>query len=89
MAAGNLGPRTLTFPASVSGVVAVTGYDDDGVLPQCSALADLAAPGRDVPAAGWGRLVRSTAPHPPPSSRRAPGRPTANATGKVRSGSVR
>ena len=64
VAAGNLGPRTLTFPASVSGVVAVTGYDEAGILPQCSVLADLAAPGKDVPAAGWGRLVRLTGSSP-------------------------
>lgn len=57
-AAGALGPGTLAFPASVSGVVAVTGHDGGGLLPGCSVRADLAAPGRDVPAAGRGRLTR-------------------------------
>ena len=51
-AAGNLGPSVLAFPAAVSGVLAITAHDDAGLLPQCSAQADLAAPGRDVPAAG-------------------------------------
>lgn len=51
-AAGNLGPSVVAFPAAVSGVVAVTGHDEVGLLPQCSTVADLAAPGRDVPAAG-------------------------------------
>jgi subtilisin family serine protease len=51
-AAGNLGPSLVAFPAAVSGVVAVTAHDDAGFLPQCSTHADLAAPGRDVPAAG-------------------------------------
>ena len=60
VAAGDLGPDVLAFPASVSGVVAVTAYDRDGILPQCSRQADLAAPGRDVPAAG-GTLQGSAA----------------------------
>lgn len=60
VAAGDLGPDVLAFPASVSGVVAVTAYDRGAVLPQCSRQADLAAPGRDVPAAG-GTLQGSAA----------------------------
>lgn len=51
-AAGNLGPDVLTFPASVSGVVSVTAWDDGGVLAGCSRRAALAAPGDGVPAAG-------------------------------------
>lgn len=51
-AAGDLGPDVLAFPASVTGVLAVTAHDGAGVLPRCSARADLAAPGIDVPAAG-------------------------------------
>ncbi len=51
-AAGNLGSEVLTFPAAVTGVRAVTAHDDAGLLPWCSDLADLAAPGHDVPAAG-------------------------------------
>ncbi|WP_024286949.1 S8 family serine peptidase [Cellulomonas sp. KRMCY2] len=58
VSAGDLGPEVLTFPASVTGVLAVAGYDDSGLLPESSALADLAAPGRDVPAAGPDRAVR-------------------------------
>ena len=58
VAAGDLGPDVLAFPASVSGVVAVTGHDHDAILPGCSAQADVAAPGHDVPAAGRDRLVR-------------------------------
>ncbi|HQY34664.1 S8/S53 family peptidase [Actinotalea sp.] len=51
-AAGDLGPDVLAFPASVTGVVAVTGHDAIGLLPGCSLHADLAAPGHDVPAGG-------------------------------------
>ena len=57
-AAGNLGSEVLSFPAAVTGVVAVTGHDDVGLLPWCSDLADLAAPGHDVPAAGANCRVR-------------------------------
>lgn len=57
-AAGNLGSEVLTFPAAVTGVRAVTAHDDDGLLPWCSDLADLAAPGHDVPAAGAAGRVR-------------------------------
>lgn len=58
VAAGDLGPDVLAFPASVAGVVAVTAHDGDGVLATCSARADLSAPGRDVPASGpAGRLL--------------------------------
>ena len=57
-AAGSLGPDLMTFPGSVSGVVAVTGHDGTGRCPECSVRADLAAPGRDVPAAGPFGLVR-------------------------------
>lgn len=57
-AAGNLGSEVLTFPAAVTGVRAVTAHDDDGLLPWCSDLADLAAPGHDVPAAGSAGRVR-------------------------------
>ena len=58
VAAGDLGADVLAFPASASGVVAVTGHDHDGIVDGCSERADVAAPGRDVPAAGHGRLVR-------------------------------
>lgn len=51
-AAGDLGPEALAFPASVTGVVAVTAHDGVRLLPQCSQFADLAAPGYDVPGAG-------------------------------------
>lgn len=57
-AAGSLGPDMMTFPGSVSGVLAVTGHDGTGRCPECSVRADLAAPGRDVPAAGPYGLVR-------------------------------
>ncbi|HOU91909.1 MAG TPA: S8/S53 family peptidase [Polyangiaceae bacterium] len=57
-AAGSLGPDLMTFPGSVSGVLAVTGHDGNGRCPECSARADLAAPGLDVPAAGPYGLVR-------------------------------
>lgn len=57
-AAGSLGPDLMTFPGSVSGVLAVTGHDGTGRCPECSTRADLAAPGRDVPAAGPYGLVR-------------------------------
>ena len=57
-AAGSLGPDLMTFPGSVSGVLAVTGHDGTGRCPECSVRADLAAPGRDVPAAGPYGLVR-------------------------------
>lgn len=58
VAAGNDGPDVLAFPASVAGVVAVTAHDEHGLLPECSSWADLAAPGRDVPAAGPCGLLR-------------------------------
>jgi len=63
-AAGDLGPDVLAFPASVTGVIAVTGHDEIGLLPGCSLHADLAAPGCDVPAGGGrGRTVlQGTAP---------------------------
>lgn len=63
-AAGDLGPGTLAFPGSVTGVLAVTAHDDDGLLPRASALGDVAAPGRDVPASGPGRatLLQGSAP---------------------------
>ena len=51
-AAGDLGPEALAFPASITGVVAVTAHDGVQLLPQCSQYADLAAPGFDVPGAG-------------------------------------
>jgi hypothetical protein len=51
-AAGDLGPEALAFPASITGVVAVTAHDGSRLLPQCSERADLAAPGIDVPGAG-------------------------------------
>ncbi|MDO8105737.1 S8/S53 family peptidase [Isoptericola sp. b441] len=51
-AAGDLGPDILTFPGSVTGVVAVTAHDGSRLLAGCSACADIAAPGADVPAAG-------------------------------------
>lgn len=51
-AAGDRGPAVADFPGSVTGVVAVTAYDEGGLLPRCSALADLAAPGRGVPVSG-------------------------------------
>jgi len=57
-AAGSLGPDLMTFPGSVSGVIAVTGHDGTGRCPECSIRADLAAPGRDVPAAGPYGIVR-------------------------------
>lgn len=57
VAAGDLGPDVLAFPASVAGVEAVTAHDDGAVLPGCSRWADVAAPGRDVPAAGPGGVV--------------------------------
>ncbi len=57
-AAGSLGPDLMTFPGSVSGVLAVTGHDGTDRCPECSIRADLAAPGRDVPAAGPYGLVR-------------------------------
>ena len=57
-AAGSLGPDLMTFPGSVSGVLAVTGHDGTGRCPECSIRADLAAPGRDVPAAGPYGVVR-------------------------------
>ncbi|WP_199422673.1 S8 family serine peptidase [Actinotalea solisilvae] len=58
VAAGDLGPDVLAFPASVSGVTAVTAHDDAGLLPGCSARGDLSAPGSDVPAAGRDGVVR-------------------------------
>lgn len=57
-AAGDLGPEALAFPASVTGVVAVTAHDGTRLLPQCSQYADLAAPGLDVPGAGLRTRVR-------------------------------
>lgn len=51
-AAGELGAEALAFPASVTGVVAVTAHDGAGLLPGCSRRADLSAPGVDVPAGG-------------------------------------
>ncbi|MCL3860040.1 S8/S53 family peptidase [Actinotalea sp. K2] len=64
VSAGDLGPDVLTFPGSVSGVVAVTAHDGRSLLPGCSSRADLAAPGHAVPAAGPGRtlLLRGTGP---------------------------
>lgn len=50
--AGDRGPRGVAFPASVTGVVAVTAHDGERLLPEASELADVAAPGRDVPGAG-------------------------------------
>lgn len=58
VAAGDLGPDVLAFPASVTGVTAVTAHDADGLLPGCSARGDLTAPGWDVPAAGPDGVVR-------------------------------
>lgn len=55
-AAGNIGADVLAFPAAVAGVRAVTAYDDAGLVAGCSAVADLAGPGR-VPAAGPDRRV--------------------------------
>lgn len=60
VAAETAGSHTLTFPASVSGVAAVTGHDRAAMLPSSSHLAHLAAPGRDVPAAGPDGPVRLT-----------------------------
>jgi len=51
-AAGDLGAEALAFPASVTGVVAVTAHDGTGLLGGCSRRADLSAPGTDVPAGG-------------------------------------
>lgn len=51
-AAGDLGPEALAFPASITGVVAVTAHDGTGLLPESSRHADLAAPGVDVPGSG-------------------------------------
>lgn len=50
--AGDRGPHGIAFPASVTGVVAVTAHDGERLLPGASELADVAAPGRDVPGAG-------------------------------------
>ena len=51
-AAGNLGPGELTFPARCETVVSVTAHHDTGLVEWCSARADLAAAGWQIPAAG-------------------------------------
>lgn len=63
-AAGNLGPENLTFPAWLPEVAAVTAVGPDGVLPECSARADLAAPGDAVEASGpdGTQLMRGSSP---------------------------
>ncbi|NCT89700.1 hypothetical protein GXB85_01830 [Cellulomonas sp. APG4] len=50
--AGDRGPHDVAFPASVTGVVAVAAHDGEHLLPGASELADVAAPGQDVPGAG-------------------------------------
>ncbi len=53
-AAGNLGHDRATFPGRHAHVLAVTAHDDHKLIDWCSHRADLAAPGRCIPAAGQG-----------------------------------
>ncbi len=71
-AAGDLGPEALAFPASVTGVVAVTAHDGTRLLPECSRVRGPRRPrGSTCRGRGCAPAPGSRARPPPPCSPQA------------------